>query len=694
MKIEVVSSTKFAQKQSLSPNVISVIHKDEIKKYGWVSMNDVLFKQSGFFPAQDNERITIGSRGITEGWNNNHLLLLIDGIPFNLKSYGTAITNEATPLIFTKSMEIIKGPGSALYGSYATKGVLTLNTISASDFDKNKIFASIRYGERNTAFYDVLATFKTKKIDVTTSVSYNSTDGEKYQSFDGSLEIDPITNTLKKFEPKYQRNSGYFFLKLGGKDEIKGFSAQIHSQLINISTGHGWLWSISDKNEKIQDNVNNFIIKYQKDITDKINGQFAVNYSLHNIDWNIWFNRSGAYDNWYPNGVNERLKSSFNSVFTQLQFIFKLPKKSIFVIGTEPTVFIYSGDKEHYSNIDLMNSADGYPPLTINRTLGSHLELIENKPVKYIGSFAQFSTGELFGKYVHSTIGFRYDNQFFDYYDVTVAGKPVKSKSFDDFSPRISFVITPTENFVFKIMGLTAFRAPTPTEMFGYNTWTNASNINQLQSEKIKSAEISADYNINSFINIHINTFYTITNGQIGYSLGNNNLSTNIYDMTNAGIESEILYKKNKFSAFANISYVKHLDENIYIKELDYVSINKNTLTWAPSFTANFGLAQRIKSFTFSFQGHYQDKVLRRDKDFCTTSELAAIGFTSQPRPDEVKAWLSFDLQLTYKYKFMEFGINGTNILNSDNYLVKSMKFPFDYKMEGRRISFVLNIEI
>jgi len=101
-----------------------------------------------------------------------------------------------------------------------------------------------------------------------------------------------------------------------------------------------------------------------------------------------------------------------------------------------------------------------------------------------------------------------------------------------------------------------------------------------------------------------------------------------------------------------------------------------------------------LKSFTFSLQGHYQDKVLRRDKDLYSAGELTALGMTTQPRPSEVKSWISINAQVMYKYKFGEFGISANNIFNSDNYLIKNLKYPFDYKMEGRRISFVLNIEI
>ncbi len=693
INFKVFSSTKLAQMQSLAPNVISVITGDVIKDFGWNSMNDILYKQAGFFPSQDYERETAGSRGIQEGWNMNHLLLLIDGIPMNTNLSGTAITNEFTPLTFTKSFEIIKGPGSALYGSNATNGILTLNTISASDFDKNKLFASIKYGEQNTMFYDVLTTFKTKNLDITASLSYNSTDGDKYLEYDGSLEMDLPTNTLKQFEPRFDRYGGYFFLKLEGKEKIDGLSLQLHSQLINTGTGFGWLWHTSDNDDKVRDSYSNVILKYNKDITPNINTEIAFKYSHHIMNWDIFLYRAGAHAGYYPDAVHEYTKTSFDNIFTRLQFIFKMFKKSVLVIATEPNLFMYFGDKEHYSNTDLMNEAGGYPPFGENRPMGPLLEFIENKTVKNIGSFAQYSTGELLGKYIQATIGLRYDIQFFDYIDVTLPDRPAKSKDFDDFSPRLSIVIAPTDRLSFKLLGVTAFRSPAPTELFAYNSWCFASNINELVSERIKSLEFAVDYNINKYMNIRFNTFYTISEGQIGYSIANINLSTDMYDLTNFGAEGEIIFIRNKFSAFANLAYVKRIDEKIFDGELTYVSLHKDKLSWAPAYTANIGIRQRLGRFNFSLQGHYQDLSSRRDKDFYSTSELNGMGFTDQPRSLNAKAWFSVGAQITYKYKFVEFGINGTNILNSDNYIIKSLKYPFDYKMEGRRISAVLNFE-
>jgi len=678
----------------LNATAQDTIVKQSINDYNWHSINDVLYKQSGFFPSRDYERSTVGSRGIPEGWNNNHLLLLVDGIPFNTGLYGTAITAEFTPLAFTKSLEITKGPGTALYGNYAINGSVNLTTVSAGDYSKNKVFARMNVGERNTMFHDFLVTYRTKPLDITTSLSFATNKGDHYLSYDGSGELDPVTGTLIKLYPDFKRSGGYFFLKLEGKEQIEGLSLQVHSQVSTTGTGHGWLWNIPDENEEIRDNYNSLVLKYQKDILPFLNTELAVKYTLSFLDWDMWYYRSGALNNLYPNGVNEVLKTSFNNLFGRLKFTFKLPRNSVFVVATEPGLFLYSGDKQHYSNIVLADAGGSQPGSNETVPLGSYLQLIEDRPVQNIGSYAHFSSGRLLGRFIQITAGLRYDNQFFNYVDPGNADQPAISKYFGEFSPRLAIAINPTEKLSFRLTGVKGYRAPVPTELFGYNTWAIASNIDQIQPERIKSAELTGDYAAGKYFRIRANLFYTLAEGLVGYSLSNNNLSTNLYDLTNAGIEGAVLFRKGNTSAFANVSYVKRVDEKIYESELQYVSLHADQLTWAPAWTANLGFTQYYEAFKFSLQGHYQDKVLRRDKDFYSAGELAGFNMSEQPRPTEVKPWISLDAQFTFTYKNLEFGICGTNILDSDNYLVKNMKYPFDYKMEGRRISLVLNIEL
>ena len=70
-------------------------------------------------------------------------------MPQNDNVYGSAFTWEITPLFLVKTLEIIRGPGSALYGSSATNGVLAINTRTANSFEP-AVEAQVRVGNGNT----------------------------------------------------------------------------------------------------------------------------------------------------------------------------------------------------------------------------------------------------------------------------------------------------------------------------------------------------------------------------------------------------------------------------------------------------------------------------------------------------------------------------------------------------------------
>ena len=163
LNLKVSSASKIEQTTLEAPSVISLVTRDQIAAYGWTSLNDVLYRQPGFGAAQDYDRRTVGARGLFEGWNNNHLLVLVDGIPVNDNLYGSAYTWEITPLALAKSLEISRGPGSALYGSNATNGVIQFNTLSAEDLEDGGE-GKVRVGDDGVRVYDLLYGHKGARV--------------------------------------------------------------------------------------------------------------------------------------------------------------------------------------------------------------------------------------------------------------------------------------------------------------------------------------------------------------------------------------------------------------------------------------------------------------------------------------------------------------------------------------------------
>ncbi|MBI4830384.1 MAG: TonB-dependent receptor [Candidatus Lindowbacteria bacterium] len=125
----VVSASKREQPITKSPSSISVITAEDIRRSGATSIADLLRR----VPGLDVFRVTpsdvnITARGFNEPSTNN-LLLLIDGRSAYVDFFGTVVWDNL-PIVLEEvdRIEIIRGPGSALYGANAFSGVINIIT--------------------------------------------------------------------------------------------------------------------------------------------------------------------------------------------------------------------------------------------------------------------------------------------------------------------------------------------------------------------------------------------------------------------------------------------------------------------------------------------------------------------------------------------------------------------------------------
>ncbi len=120
------------KKQSLreAPAVLTVVTREEIAAMGARDLLDVLVLVPGFVPAQDAQNaIGAGFRGLWSG-DGRHLLL-VDGQEMNEPFYTNVRLNNRFPVDQIERIEIIRGPGSVIYGGYAELAVINIVTRGA-----------------------------------------------------------------------------------------------------------------------------------------------------------------------------------------------------------------------------------------------------------------------------------------------------------------------------------------------------------------------------------------------------------------------------------------------------------------------------------------------------------------------------------------------------------------------------------
>lgn len=136
----VLSSTaaKYDQELANTPASITVITSEEIERYGWKTLDQVLQSVPGFYLTNDRNYTYLGVRGIGRPTDyNSRIMIMVDGHVQNEPVFGGAPAGAdlAIDLASVEKIEIIHGPGSALYGSHAMHAVINVITRSADDMD-------------------------------------------------------------------------------------------------------------------------------------------------------------------------------------------------------------------------------------------------------------------------------------------------------------------------------------------------------------------------------------------------------------------------------------------------------------------------------------------------------------------------------------------------------------------------------
>jgi len=138
MNIEIFSASKFPQKISETPASVSLVTAADIKSYGYRTLADILRSVRGMDVTYDRNYSFLGARGFNRpGGYNNRILLLVDGYRVNDVVYDSAPigTEFILDVDLIERVEVVRGPGSSIYGSNAFFGVVNVITRHGRDYN-------------------------------------------------------------------------------------------------------------------------------------------------------------------------------------------------------------------------------------------------------------------------------------------------------------------------------------------------------------------------------------------------------------------------------------------------------------------------------------------------------------------------------------------------------------------------------
>lgn len=135
LNMDITTASKSSEKLFDAPGVISVITKDELNRFGGTTLKDILERVPSLIGSTVymTDRSTIAPRGDQVQPSSSHVLLLINGRPVREIQEGGIKSEmyESFPVNIIEKIEVIRGPGSVLYGSNAFSAVINVITESA-----------------------------------------------------------------------------------------------------------------------------------------------------------------------------------------------------------------------------------------------------------------------------------------------------------------------------------------------------------------------------------------------------------------------------------------------------------------------------------------------------------------------------------------------------------------------------------
>ncbi|MGM0440952.1 MAG: TonB-dependent receptor plug domain-containing protein [Elusimicrobiota bacterium] len=506
---QVVTAAKKEQTVDDAPASVTVISAKDLKNRGITSISQALKTVVGTYVSVSErhlKRIHVRGVGNAESTYNDKVLLLIDGVPHKDLFYGHAFIDEFLPIKNIKRIEVIRGPGSALYGTNAFAGVINIITKEASDIEGTEVYGGL--GNNETTSAGVLSSQKVGSGDISIFSRMYETQGDgplySQDAERNSLQSDPVKSYnfwLNYSLENFTLNAKYI-----------EYSHKFHSDWDLPS----YIWERNWFNYK-----NTFVdMEYEKDIADPV--ELTGKAWWHDYDntsfWQV-ANDSGTVDaDVYP------VKKSY-TLGGSVELDADLPLDNNVIAGTEM----------NYEEIEQVEDIE------INRFTGEETDDYTDfwMPSKIHRNYS-FYLQNIWNTYdsVAITLGVRDD---------------VHEVYGSFFSPRGSVVIQPADKLNFKLMYGEAFRAPSFREMYTETEDFTEAN-KDLDREEIKTSEVEVDYSFTENLTVKGNYYQNRIKNLI-IQEDDKWINSSDKSIIN-GVEGRVNYSLNKLDLQANYSYI------------------------------------------------------------------------------------------------------------------------------------------
>lgn len=217
----VFTASKFEQKVTDAPARVSIVTSDEIRRYGYRDLSEIMQSLPGFYINNDRNYMRLGVRGFgIPGDYNSRVLLLLDGHRMN-ENISDSMDIDGLFILdvdLIDRVEVVRGPGSSLYGNNAFFAVVNVITKKGRDLGGAQIAGSVG---SNDTYQGRLSYGKRldNGVELLVSGTYHDSDGND-RVYSPEFD-DPATNN-----GVYEKNDDEPFEQLFGKVSFGDFILQ------------------------------------------------------------------------------------------------------------------------------------------------------------------------------------------------------------------------------------------------------------------------------------------------------------------------------------------------------------------------------------------------------------------------------------------------------------------------------------
>lgn len=513
-KVQVTTPTLKSQNIAQTPASVRIITPMAIENRGYFTLDEALSDLPGMqFRNIQGFNSYVFIRGLPS--QNNLILLMIDGVQVNELNSGGFYGGGQYNLSQVERIEVVYGPGSALYGTNAVSGII--NIITKAPKDIQGFHASVLAGNFDTRQYDLSYGYYDDRRDLGLSIALMCKQSDK-ADLRGEKGDFNWTDSLDNFEND---------VSLDAKLQCKAFTFGLnfidnHASIATKekATGtplldHGVDWHIRFLNAYAKfdfpktDAWSWHAMAYYRNTT-VVDDSTAVISDAAGAD-------PGYQERWYRPNHLLGIESHFD---TNLWEQLSLSVGAVWEHETLADGF----SKSRSNSVSVSPSEPSEPALFTNDLASLHAQL-------------QWQASEA----LIASVGARYD-------DSEVYGNIL--------TPRMGIVHNQGK-FTTKLLYTQAYRAP--------KVWDYRDGLGNpdLVPEKMKSAELAFGVALTEHLRVEA-TYYR---NRLSNCLRRENIGTswrwaNIDRVDTSGVEASIEYRRSNIASYLNYTYTDSTDEH------------------------------------------------------------------------------------------------------------------------------------